>query len=345
MYISKREALFFAVIFFSCLILQAQKYYVDPINGSDSNTGTIEAPLKTLDNTFERINKLTGKGDINVILLPGNYVLTDKIAIHPIRLMREGHTLTIQANTMPDDDEWSIEKMPIIQSVSPNNSTTLFNHSVGFLVASENVIFKGLKFLGNPNPTVNYYYPIAKEDAQLGKLEVHQCMFIGDKEASKIQGGIWANGPKTIVDHSVFYECRNAILLFENVGDFRVSNSIITKSYESVFWLGPEDMKFQFYNNVVSQNKTFLVGRSPSLKYSSAFENSIISDHETLVGYWSREKGGIIPIPKPNITLKNVEKNFSLQLNENETAAFPKNHLHLQKAAQTKLKGAGIFKK
>jgi hypothetical protein len=58
---------------------------------------------------------------------------------------------------MPDDKEWTPAKMPVIQSVSANNSADQFPHAVGVLVGGNNVTIRGLKFLGNPNPTVKYY--------------------------------------------------------------------------------------------------------------------------------------------------------------------------------------------
>ena len=310
-------------------VLFSQEYYVNPSVGLDTNAGTKEQPFKSIDEAVNTANQLTGEGDIVINLLPGSYVLHDKIVINPVRLFKSDNRLVIKAYYMPDDSEWSPELMPTIQSISKNNSSTFFNHSVGFLVASKNVSFKGIRFLGNSNPEVKYYYPITKEDMELENLRVTQCMFIGDKESAKIQGAIWAHGRHTVIDHTIFYECRNAILLFDNVSGFRVSNSIISGSYESAFWLGPEDMAFEFYNNVLLANSNLLVGRSEDLKYSSLFKESIISDEGKQVGYWSREKGEIVLIKKPNIKMKNISTQGSLHLIENEDASIPKRHLHL----------------
>ncbi|WP_230379652.1 hypothetical protein, partial [Microbacterium sp. ZXX196] len=71
--------------------------------------------------------------------------------------------LTIEAAVMPDDPEWLPGKMPVIQSASGNNSQTQFPHAIGFLVAAGNVALKGLKFIGNANPDVKYYYPVVRE--------------------------------------------------------------------------------------------------------------------------------------------------------------------------------------
>lgn len=308
-----------------------QEYFVHPFEGSDTNNGTIENPVRSIEEAITRANRLTGEGAITINLMPGTYVLQDKLIINPVRMLNDSNPLTIKAYHMPDDEDWAPELMPTIQSISKNNSSTFFEHSVGFLIASNNVVFKGIRFLGNSNPQVKYYYPITKENKALKRLSVLQCMFIGDKESAKIQGGIWVHGPNTVIDHSIFYECRNAILLFDNVAGFRISNSIIYKSYESAFWLGPEDMEFEFYNNILLSNSNLLVGRSADLKYSSPFRESIISDNDTngKVGYWSREKGTIVPITNPNIKMINITNDNSLGIVENEEAVLPKRHLHV----------------
>ncbi len=81
-----------------------------------------------------------------------------------------------------------LQKCRSLQSVSGNNSDAQFKHSVGFLVAANNVKFLGIKFTGNANPGVNYYYPITKEDSLLKGLEVSQCYFAGDRYSAPIQG-------------------------------------------------------------------------------------------------------------------------------------------------------------
>ena len=320
-----------------------QVYFVDPQSGLDSNVGTEDNPFKTLSKSVEVANQQTGKGTIKIKLLPGNYLLNDKIAINPIRIFDDTARFIIEAMILPDDPSWNPEKMPIIQSISGNNSSTFFNHAVGFLIATNKVTIRGLKFLGNANPSVSYYYPITKEDKNLEELEVVQCMFVGSKEAARIQGGIWAHGPKNTVDHCVFYECRNAVLFFDNVSGFRISNSIITKSYESAFWLGPDDIEFEFFNNIIVENNNVIVGQSEDLVYSSPLKKSIITANAGFVGYWSSEKGGIIPIKAPNVQLRDIE-NETVEIHENKEAAFEKRHLHLKPHSVGIKYNAGIFK-
>ena len=167
-------------------------------------------------------------------------------------------------------------------------------------------------------------------------------MFVGAKESAPIQGAIWAHGPTSKIKHNVFYQCRNAILLFQNVEGFEISNNIISESYESAFWFGPTDPTFTFQNNIVLDNNAFIVGNK-NLKYTSTFDNNAIENNSILIGYWSRENQGIIEIKKPEVTFKNKIKMSNLSLNTNQNVTLEKNHLHVNSEQNTSISYAGIF--
>ncbi len=330
---------FWAVLITS---LNAQTYYVDANIGNDLNTGTYEAPFKSINKAVKQANTLTGNGTIVIKLLPGIYVLEDKIDINPVRILSDTSRYIIEADIMPDDQEWSPEKMPVIQSISANNSVTYFAHSLGFLVASDYVTIRGLKFVGNANPMVDYYYPIAKENENLSDLLIAHCIFIGDKEVSKIQGGVYVHGPQNTISHCVFYGCRNAILIFNNADGFTVEHTIVYNSYESAFWLGSEDYQFVFTNNVIVNNSNFLV-KPKDTKYSSPFSNSVIANNLGHVGYWSREDKKIVQIPEPDIKLDNIRSSGTVNLNKNMGVKLEKYHLHLKNGSEGFDLDAGIF--
>lgn len=334
-------SLFFLTLFSSNAV--AQEIYIDPTHGNDDQTGTQENPLASLAEAVKRANEFTGVGSIHIRLFPGLYLLEDKVAINPIRMMSDTATYIIEAVVMPDDEAWTPAQMPIIQSISANNSTTQFPHATGLLVSSSFVTIQGLKFLGNANPNVQYYYPISKEDPSLQALDVSQCYFIGNKESAPIQGGIWAHGPENSVSHCVFYECRNAVLFFQNVQDFSITNSIIYGAYESAFWFGPEDYPFTFTNNIISDCHYVLVGPQ-DLKYSSAFSNSIMANNEHQVGYWSRDQQKVVEQPKPDIQEKGIVKKGDVSLVENASEQLPEQHLHLTPQSAGHELSAGIHK-
>lgn len=327
---------------YSYCICLSQSIYVDPIHGKDTYIGSLEKPLQSINSAVKTVNNWTGVGEVHIILYPGLYTLTDKVVINPVRVMKDTLRLHIKALYLPDDPDWSPEKMPKIQSISPNNSETQFIHATGLLIASEHVSIKGIKFLGNPNPTVTYYYPISKENQNLADLEVSQCIFIGDKETAPIQGGIWAHGPNNSVSHSIFYECRNAILFFNNVEGFSIKNTIVYGSYESAFWFSRENYKFTFSNNVIVQNNAFLV-KPIDTKYSSSFEHSIIAKNITYIGQWSREGKKVIPIDNPSIIEKNIIKKATIEMITNKNLKLPNNHLHLTESSDGHGLHVGIF--
>lgn len=332
----------FALLAANCTLVLAQPYYVDANAGTPTNPGTHAEPFNSINLAVEKANALTGTGDIVIKIMPGLYSLEARVDINPVRILHDTSRYIIEAAILPDDPDWSPEKMPVIQSSLGNNSNTQFPHSTGLLVASERVTIRGIKFLGNPNPGVPYYYPISKENPDLRDLIISQCYFIGDKEAAKIQGAVWAHGPQNKISHCVFYGCRNAILLFNKVDGFAIEHNIIFGAYESAFWFGGDDPAFTFTNNVLANNARFLVGPK-DFNYSSPFSRSVIANNEGFTAYWSTE--GLIDLPQPNIQLDNVITTGKVELQKNNAVQLDTLHLHLtEDSAGAQLK-AGIFKR
>lgn len=332
------------LLLFSCQFLlafglHAQTIYVDAVSGRDSGAGALDAPFKSLEHAVNHANAFTGTGEIIIKLQPGIYLLEDKIDVNPVRIMSDTTRFIIQAAVLPSDSSWIPSKMPVIQSFSVNNSDTQFPHSTGLLIASNHVSVQGIKFLGNTNPEVNYYYPITKENPQLEDLIVSECYFIGDKEGAKIQGGVWAHGPKNKISHCIFYRCRNGVLFFNNVEGFFIEHTIIYGSYESAFWIGGGNPSFTFTNNVIVHNANFLVGPE-NFKYSSPFSNSVINN-DGFTKFWNSE--GLVDLPDPDIRLENVIQTGETNLQLNSGVELDKFHLHLTKESEGVELKAGIF--
>ncbi len=173
--------------------------------------------------------------------------------------------------------------MPVISSIAANNDNRYFKHCAGLLVARSNVRIRGLKFTGNPNPSVAYYYPIVRDSLTLNNLEVSQCYFIGDRNSSPVQGALYVEGPGIHVDHCIFYGCKNAVLAFEKMKGFSLTHSIIYGAYECAVWYGWHDEPnepFTFSNNVVSQCHYFwYVVRLPDTS-PYHFDHSLICENE-----------------------------------------------------------------
>jgi hypothetical protein len=242
---------------------------------------------------------------------------------------------------MPDDPEWTPLRMPIIQSVSPDNTNTQFTHCAGILASKNNICLRGLKFLGNANPGVRYYYPVTRENDTYKGLEVSQCYFIGEKNSLPIQGGIWAHGAGIKVDHSIFFECKNALLLFRSISDFSLTNSIICGSYEAAVWFGPFTSQFTFNNNIVTQCNYFWL-RAENTKPEYEFHNSLITENNQYLGFYGSK--GPIPAAVDSIKEINVIKTGKVLLSEVKTEGIPKDYLNLTAQSAGKDIPAGIFK-
>ena len=162
-------------------IINAQTIYVDINKGDNKNNGTVESPIRTLDKASELVsnNKLDGSTTIKVA--PGIYNLTDKVVFNKDRYSAK-ERLIIEAVVLPDDTSWSPEKMPVIISTSGASENFGFECSLGINIEVNHVTIRGLKFLGNPNPDVYYYYPIGRSGKDLTDLEVTQCLFVGENE-------------------------------------------------------------------------------------------------------------------------------------------------------------------
>jgi hypothetical protein len=312
--------------------LSAQTIFVDPLKGKDTQTGTAMAPLASLDKAVAMAATFTGKEPVAIKLFPGLYTLREKLVI---RL-----PASIEAVTLPDDADWLPTKMPVIQSVSGNNSDVQFPHSVGFLVAADHVKFRGLKLTGNANPGVNYYYPITKEDSLLTGLEVSQCYFAGDRYMAPIQGGVWAHGPNSSIDHCLFYNCKNALLFFKGVQNFSVTNTVIYGSYEAAMWVWLLDGQFTFRNNIVADCDYFWT-IPPAASPKARFENSLFLNVAHNAGNW---KKGVVPASDASFVFEHVQRSKKEQVLKVVPAEAAGNRAGLPFIPEADDMGAGLFK-
>lgn len=327
----------FFLLIVTCSVC-AQTYYVDPLNGDDSFNGQAEdTPFRTLEKAFVYANSYSGEGTIHVKLFPGLYVATDKILLTPSKKLDQVNRFVIEAVVMPDDTLWEPSKMPIFQSISKNNHSKQFEHCVGLSITTSHVSIKGIKFIGNPNPDVHYYYPVSREDDSLTDLEVSQCFFIGDNQSSPIQGAIYTFGMGLNVDHCIIYGCRNGVLHFsENSPPFdmdtyiasSVKNCIINNANEGAFWTAFPLPNYEFRENVVSNCKYFWVKIAEDTgKYE--IHNSVITNVVNFIVVQSRSFKGKRTVEETNVEEFNVIKSGSVLLINKEGPEFPKLHLHL----------------
>ena len=312
----------------------AQTLFVDPTNGHDDAKGTIDAPLASLSKAISLAR--TGAGHSIIKLAPGLYTLNDQLVLPPAN-----DTLTIEAAINPDDPAWLPSKMPVIQSTSRNSQNWgKFDHCAGFQVERNNVTIRGLKFVGNANPAVVYYYAIERHSPELKGLHISQCIFTGSRNAAPIQGAIFTQGPDITVDHCIFYECKNALLLFLSVAGFSLTNSIIYGSYEGAIWFGKYS-DFTFRDNIIADNNCFWVSM-PGFTPHYTFDSSLITDNNIFMGL--NNKGKVTPDENSQPATNNVQRTGRVTLNMIDTDTIPKRYLHLSPGSDGQNIPAGIFK-
>ena len=339
-----RKFILSAAILLICLVtrLTGQTLFVDPVKGSDNAKGSLSEPLASLEKAIQLAGGFTGNEPVIIKLNPGLYILKDKLPIKTGKASDDITSYTIESVTMPDDTAWHPALMPVISSVSGDNVTTQFKHATGMLVSKNNVHIKGLKFLGNANPAVKYYYPVNRDSAGFSGLEISQCYFIGDKNGAVIQGAIWVQGPDVKVDHCIFYGCKNALLLFKSIKDFSFTHSIIYGAYESAAWFGPVEGEFIFHNNVITDCNFFWC-RGENTYPTYMYSNSIITNVKNYMGFYSRN--GLIPADKNSHVEKGIKRSAKLMVSEVTKEGVPKDYLHLTPQSDGYDLKAGIFKK
>ncbi len=328
-------------LFLAVSRLNAQTVFVDAVKGKDGAKGTVTDPIANLEQAMRQANSFSGNEPVTIRLYPGLYTLQQQVEIKTAKPADDTIKYTIEAVVMPDDPEWKPASMPVIQSVSPDNSTTQFVHAVGFLVAKNNVRLRGLKFLGNANPTVRYYYPITRENENLNGLEISQCYFIGERNSAPIQGAVWVHGASTRIDHCIFYECKNALLFFKSIRDFSITYSIIDGAYEAAAWYAGTGNDFEFRNNIVTNCNYFWL-RAADTFPTYTFSNSIITGVHEYMGHWGKD--GLIPASKNSHVETNIKKTGKIMLSEVRTEGLPKDYLNLLPQSDGNELKAGIFK-
>lgn len=320
--------------------LRAQVLYVNASAGNDAADGKVETPVATLQRAIELAKAFKAAESVTIKVAPGLYTLRDQVVID--KRNTDEAWLTIEAALMPDDMGWKPAQMPVIQSISANNNKTQFQHAVGLLIAADHVRIRGLKFIGNGNPEVQYYYPVSRKDSTLIGLDVSQCYFIGERNSAPIQGSIWAHGAGIHVDHCIFYGTKNALLLFMAIRDFSFKNSIIVGAYESAVWFGAFHEPFVFENNIVADSE-YLWLRAEKTYPKYQFKNCLFTGIPHEMGYYGQN--GATPAEKNVHSEEQVVRSGKLLLSQVGTSGLPHDYLNLLPNSSGKALNAGIFKK
>jgi hypothetical protein len=327
--------------------VEAQTLYVDAVHGKPGSKATLEDPLSSLEEAVNLTNNFSGLEPVRIKLAPGTYVLNHELNLKTAALVKDTIAYTIEAMILPDDSAWEQFKMPLILSMSSNSNMAPFIHCVGFLVAKDNVSFKGLKFTGNYNSGVTAYYPVKRANRMLTGLQVSQCYFIGEKNTAAIEGALWLTGAGIRIDHCIFHFSKTAVILGGAIDGFSLTDSIISESYESALWYAASGSPFTFRNNVVINCK-FVMVHPENRQPNYIFSDSYFSGNDNYLGSYILLKDKQVPVPSAvenkHVREINIHKTEKIKLVQRDTYGFPHDYLNLSPASEGVNTSAGIFK-
>jgi hypothetical protein len=118
-----------------------ERVYVDPVNGNDTNAGSLASPLRTANAGIQAIQTSSGTG--TVVLLPGIYSLSTNGEVYPLTMV-DGISLqgTNALNTVLDSSGQFPSEVVLFRQFQPSstyqftfvNGLTITNNQVGAAV-------------------------------------------------------------------------------------------------------------------------------------------------------------------------------------------------------------------
>lgn len=342
------------------LIPPEGKLYLHPESGKDSNAGTQDSPLRTINEAARRVNQANGKGAITIYLSEGIYDLDATAVFHPANWwFTQADRLTIRAEILPDDTEWNPAKMPVIISTMSLNFKPYGNQdpfggtSYGIQIETSHVTIQGLRILGTPvheepaQRVVRRNYPIVREGRDLDDLRITQCLFIGDKHAIPNHCPILASGHGVVVDHCIFYNCKIATVYWFSdrpAERCEMHHCISVGTYGSAIWTWSPAEDFKFYNNVFSNSNYFwIINKDEKTTYSMS--NSVVVGYNELIAKGGGPLNNVEPANINRLQVGKemvVKKEGRVELEEDQTK---RNYLHLKPGTLGADLGAGLFMK
>ncbi len=353
-----RKTLNFRIVFVGLVVavlaptLIAETLYVDGISGNDSSLGTKDKPLKTISKAATMVNDSNAHGPTTIKIAPGVYNITKAVLFDNKRSYTKEKRLTIEATILPDDPNWKPALMPVVLSTEiPQQweKTKAQVETSGLKIEISHVTIRGLKFLGSPVSHI-WYYPVFRQGKSLEDLVVTQCLFTMDRNALSSNVAIIANGHGLVVDHCIFYNCRNPIVFWNADGGTSKKNAmrycIVDGAYTSGVWVCQTAEDLEFHNNIITRSKyAWMRGSSNQRKYR--LHDCIITDNESYSGEcgsdWKLKATG----PEIVYNEKDVIKTGKvvLEMGNGIDLPVPRNFLHPVPGTFGSNLGAGLFKK
>jgi len=329
----------------------AQQIHVNVKTGDDTNTGTLAQPLKTLAEAAHRVNAETNAIPATVFIAEGVYPLNETVLFNNNKFTLQNR-LIIRAEVLPDDADWTPQRMPVITSVIPGVAVPKDGEqAIGLQIEVNHASIEGLRFTGSPayyyidGKQNRRYYPVWRGGKTLDDLLVSQCVFIGDPDIMPIRVAVIANGHGLVVDHCVFYNCQNSIVFWAAEGGTSYHNAmryclVYSGNYSGVWTTDNTGDDFDFHNNIIANGRSAWVTDKGTRHYKAS--NSIFANNNYVMRYGNDTN--IADAEAGNDLLKTTDVKLSGNI-EIEKDQGKNNYLQLKTGSLGFDLHAGLFKK
>ena len=326
--------------------------YVDSRTGNDANSGTKDQPIKNLFEAARRINLNKEQGETTIILSEGVHLLTQTVLFNNDKYTFTNR-LVIQAEIMPDDADWSPNKMPVIITATPLEAGFGGEEAKGIQPEVSHVTIAGLRFTGSPDYTyldhenLRRSYPIWRDGKKLDDLLVTQCLFAGNVDVLPLHVGVIANGYGLVIDHCVFFNCKIPVVFWKNDGGkgsrSAMTHSLVYGGYFCGVWTtnGTNGDDFDFHHNVIANTSTIWIREKGSThKYKAS--DCIFVNYKKMAGYGSGPLSDSDATSTDFLEMRNIRTSGTVSIERDQSK---RNYLQLAEGSLGSELNAGLFKK
>ncbi|WP_293313358.1 hypothetical protein [Pedobacter sp. UBA5917] len=336
----------------SSMLVRAEQLYVNPQTGNDANSGIKAQPLKTLFEAAKRVNLNKEPGTTTIILSKGVHLLTQTVVFTNNKYTLENR-LVVRADIMPDDTDWTPQKMPVVVTAVPLVAGVGGEEAKGIQPEVNHVTIEGLRFTGSPDyayidgNNLRRSYPIWRDGKSLDDLLVTQCLFAGNVDVLPLHVGVIANGYGLVIDHCVFFNCKNPVVFWKNDGGMgslsAMRYSMVYGCYFSGVWTtqSTNGDGFDFHHNIIANSSTVWIREKGSTRRYKA-SDCLFADYTNLAGYGSGPLSGSDATATDFLELKNVQTTGTVNIEKDQAK---RNYLQLAEGSMGSDIKAGLFKK
>jgi pimeloyl-ACP methyl ester carboxylesterase len=315
--------------------LRAEIMYVDSDAGNDTNSGGQGQPVRTIARAAQIVNGSSDPGPSTIRLAPGAYCITETVTFENSRAYTKDKRFVIEAAVLPDANDWTPDKMPVVISMMQGRGTDTKKFAAAMKIEVSHAMVRGVKFLGNPRANTWSYF-LFRMGRQLDDLVVTQCLFVGD-EAVPYNIPIIANGQQLVVDHCVFYKCDIPVIFWDAEGGISRGDAmrycIVDGADIAAVWVCQTADDFEFHHNVITRSQ-YVWMRSPRNQTTYTMRDCVITDNQYDSGYGTAERVSGPSGPEAAFKQENVVRNGTVTLIKPEMtpeapSVRPREYLHV----------------